>query len=235
MGNWPRAPTVAAPVARHGLSNVIAGGVEASAPWWQGFYAVLDRDDRALAEALLAGGARALQIRMKHGSARDVLHVAGWARALTREYNAALVINDRLDLALAADADAVHLGQDDMPLARARELAASRLRIGISTHTPAQVKEACLGGADYLGFGPIFATTTKDNPDPTVGIDGLRIAVGVARATAPGVPIVAIGGITLATAPQVAATGATGACVIGAVNAAADPAAAARALGAYFA
>lgn len=202
-----------------------------NARWWRGFYAVLDRDDQVLAQALLEAGAGALQLRLKHATAREILAIAAWARPLTRAHHAALVINDRLDLALAADADAVHLGQDDMPLARARELAAGRLQVGISTHNVAQVEAACQGGADYLGFGPVFATGTKANPDPVVGLTGLAAAVqaasrwrdvAVAAPTAP-VPVVAIGGISLATIAAVAATGAAGACVISAVNGAASP------------
>ncbi|MBK9072189.1 MAG: thiamine phosphate synthase [Myxococcales bacterium] len=197
---------------------------------WQGFYAILDRDDEALARALLAGGAHALQIRMKGATPREIMRVAKWLRPLTRHVGAALVINDRLDLALAAEADAVHLGQDDMALTAARQLVGTRLAIGISTHNAAQVEAACAGGASYIGFGPIFATTTKGNPDPVVGIEGLREAVGRAAASGAAVPVIAIGGIALAVLEQIALAGAAGACVISQVNGAANVQEAAQAV-----
>jgi thiamine-phosphate pyrophosphorylase len=191
----------------------------------RGFYAVIDRPDRALAERLVGGaGARALQVRMKGASTAELLAAARMAREVTRRHGALLVVNDRLDVALAAGADAVHLGQDDLPLAAAREVAAGRLWIGISTHDPAQVREAALGGADYLGFGPIYPTGTKENPDPVQGVAGLARAVVAAG----GVPVVAIGGITPDRAPAVAAAGVIAACAIAAVNQAADPVAAGR-------
>jgi len=190
----------------------------------RGFYAVIDRPDRDLAERLVASGARALQVRMKGASTADLLAAARLAREVTAGRGVLLVVNDRLDVALAAGADAVHLGQDDLPLAAAREVASGRLWIGISTHGEAQVREAVAGGADYLGFGPVYATGTKENPDPVQGVDCLRRAV----AAAGGVPVVAIGGITPERAAEVAAAGATAACAIAAVNGAADPVAAGR-------
>jgi thiamine-phosphate pyrophosphorylase len=140
-------------------------------------------------------------------------------------------VNDRLDVALAVGADAVHLGQDDLPLADARRVAQGRLLIGVSTHDEAQVRAAVAGGADYLGFGPVYATGTKENPDPVQGTAGLARAV----AAAGGVPIVAIGGITVERAAEVAAAGATAACAIAAVNGAKDPEAAGRAIACAFA
>lgn len=196
----------------------------------RGFYAVLDRDDGDLIEALVdpaRGGASVLQVRIKPGSAAATLAAARRAREATRRHGALLIVNDRVDLALAADADGVHLGQDDLPLLAARALcerAGAHLVIGISTHDEAQVRAAVAAGADYLGFGPVYATATKENPDPVQGIQGLARAV----AAAGGVPVVAIGGITPDRAAEVAATGAAAACAIAAVNGAADPAAAAR-------
>jgi thiamine-phosphate pyrophosphorylase len=192
----------------------------------RGFYAVLDRDDPGLADLLLAGGACALQVRMKPASAAAVLAAARRVRDLTRRLGVLLVVNDRVDLALAAGADAVHLGQDDLPLAVARQLAPGLL-IGISTHDETQVRAAVAGGADYLGFGPVFATTTKLNPDPVQGIRGLARAVELAGR----VPVVGIGGITPANAAEVAATGAAAACAIASVNGAPDVTVAARTLG----
>jgi len=139
-------------------------------------------------------------------------------------------VNDDLEVALAAGADAVHLGQDDMPLAEARRLAGPALRIGVSTHNLEQVAHAVAGGADYLGFGPVFPTGSKANPDPVVGLAGLAAAVAAA---AP-VPVVAIGGITPERAAAVAAAGARAACAISAVNRDADVRAAAAAVAAPF-
>jgi thiamine-phosphate pyrophosphorylase len=191
----------------------------------RGFYAVLDRDDEALARALVRE-ARVLQVRIKpHGGAAhagDLVRIARMARRVCDQAGAALIVNDRVDVALAADADGVHLGQTDLPIAEARRQAPD-LWIGISTHDLAQVAAACRAGADYLGFGPVFATTTKLRPDPVQGLDGLRAAV----AEAAGRPVVAIGGIAAAQVADVYRTGAHAICAISAVNGAADPLAAA--------
>ncbi|HTE49983.1 MAG TPA: thiamine phosphate synthase [Kofleriaceae bacterium] len=193
----------------------------------RGFYAVLDRDDPALAGSLLEA-AHVLQVRLKGASRQELVRVAGWARRLCDERGALLVVNDDIEAALEARADAVHLGQDDLGLADARRAVAARggapLRIGISTHHRGQVEAAVAGGADYLGFGPVFATSTKVDPDPVQGVAGLVEAVRVAGA----VPIVAIGGVTPARAVKLAAAGAWAACAISSVNRAADPAAAGR-------
>ncbi len=193
-----------------------------------GFYAVLDRDDPVLARALV-GEARVLQLRIKPaGGAPDagtLVRIARMARRICDDAGAALIVNDRVDVALAADADGVHLGQTDLPLAEARRIA-PELWIGVSTHNLAQVRAACEAGADYLGFGPVFSTTTKANPDPVQGLDGLRAAV----AAAAGRPVVAIGGITAAQAGEVYRTGAHAICAISAVNGARDPRTAARQL-----
>lgn len=190
-----------------------------------GFYAVLDRDSEALARALVIdGGARILQVRIKpRGSsasadARDIVRIARMARRVCDEAGAALVVNDRVDIAIAVRADAVHLGQTDIPIADARRIAGDRLAIGISTHDLVQVRAAIAAGADYLGFGPVFATQTKANPDAVQGVEKLRAAVEIARGT----PIVAIGGVTPDQASALYAAGASAICAIGAVNDTAD-------------
>jgi thiamine-phosphate pyrophosphorylase len=188
----------------------------------RGFYAVLDRDDPALARTLLRV-ARVLQVRLKPASAAEQLAVARYARVLCDEVGALLIVNDRVDVALAARADGVHLGQTDVPLAEARRLA-KHLVIGVSTHDLAQVAAAVAGGADYLGYGPVYATRTKANPDPVQGLAALRAAVVAAGTT----PVVAIGGITPEHAGEVYATGAAALCAISAVNDASDVLAAAR-------
>jgi thiamine-phosphate pyrophosphorylase len=199
----------------------------------RGLYAIVDlpsaRPAAALAEALLDGGARILQLRMKQAPAAEMLAAAAPLRALCKSRGATFIVNDRLDVALAAEADGAHLGQDDLPLAAARPLVPPGFILGISTHNEAQARAAVEGGADYIGFGPCFATQTKLNPDPVVGLDQL------ARVCQLGTPVVAIGGITLETAAAVARAGAAAAAVIRAVNAAADVASAARQVAATFA
>jgi thiamine-phosphate diphosphorylase len=202
----------------------------------RGFYAILDRADEALARALvIEGGARVLQVRIKSRggvaapsaaapAAAELVRIAAMARRVCDEAGAALVVNDRVDVALAAGADGVHLGQTDLPLAEARALAGGRLWIGVSTHDLDQVRAALAGGADYLGYGPVFATATKANPDPVQGIEKLRAATALAGET----PVVAIGGITPAHVNEVYGAGAAAVCAIGAVNDAPDVAATAR-------
>ena len=198
------------------------------ASYIRGFYAVLDRDDEALAHALVGpGGARVLQVRIKPGSADEIARVARMARRVCDAHGAALVVNDRIDVALAVGADGVHLGQTDVPADEARRLVGDALWIGASTHDVAQVHAAISRGANYVGFGPIFATRTKANPDPVQGLAGLAAAVRAAGA----VPVVAIGGITPRDAEALYAAGASALCAIASVNASADPVGAARALG----
>ena len=148
----------------------------------------------------------------------EIVRVGRMARAVCDAARIPLVINDRVDVALIVGADGVHLGQTDLPIGEARAIAGERLCVGVSTHDLDQVRAACAAGADYLGFGPVFATSTKENPDRVQGLEGLRAAVGVAK-----VPIVAIGGITLDQIAAVYGTGAAAICAISAVNEAPDP------------
>lgn len=195
--------------------------------WPRGFYAVLDRDDEQLCQTL-AREASVLQIRIKPATSADILRVARMARRVCTEHGIPLVINDRVDIALAVGADGVHLGQTDMPIADARALAGDRLAIGISTHDLAQVAAAIAARPAYLAYGPIFATTTKENPDPVQGLAALRAAVAAVAASGLSIPVVAIGGITPERADEVYPTGAAAVCAISAVNTAADVAAAAQ-------
>ena len=181
-----------------------------------------------LAQSLLEGGARVLQLRMKGSAAGAIVTVAEAILPLCRRQGSALVINDRLDVALAVGADGVHLGQQDLPLKRAKTIARG-LWIGISTHDEAQARAAAQGGADYIAFGPVFTTVSKINPDPVVGLERLA---DVCRQVA--IPVVAIGGITIERAVAVAQAGAHAAAVIDAVNRSCDVVAAARAIGALF-
>lgn len=197
--------------------------------WPRGFYAILDRDDEHLARTL-AANASVLQVRLKPATTDDIIRVATMARRVCADADIPLVINDRVDVALAVGADGVHLGQTDMPLADARALAGDRLAFGISTHNPQQLAAALAGAPAYVAYGPVFTTTTKENPDPVQGLAALRAAVAQVRAVDVSLPIVAIGGITPADVGALYATGVTSLCAISAVNGASDVALAARAL-----
>lgn len=161
---------------------------------------------------LLAGGAQWIQLRDKEASAKEILEAAHTCLALTRVAGAKLIINDRVDVALAAGADGVHLGQDDMEVEEARQILGLDKIIGISTHTIAQVRRALDTTANYIAIGPIYQTTTKENPAPTVGLQLLRQARELTVR-----PLVAIGGITLERAPEVIAAGADSVAVISAL------------------
>ena len=129
-------------------------------------YAILDpeqakgRATETVLRELLEGGIKLIQLRAKAMTPVDFLQLACTTRTLTRSYSCRLIVNDRIDIALACEADGVHLGQEDLPLYAARKLMGDRI-IGISTHSREQAKEAEKGGADYIGFGPMFGTTTK--------------------------------------------------------------------------
>ncbi len=165
-----------------------------------------------IVERLLAGGARLIQVRDKQASAKDLFESTQACLKLTRAAGATLIVNDRTDIALAADADGVHLGQDDLTVAEARALLGPDKIIGVSTHSLAQVEAALLTSANYVAIGPVFPTATKANAEPMVGVELLRQA---RRLTS--LPLVAIGGITLATARAVLAAGADSVAVISAL------------------
>jgi thiamine-phosphate pyrophosphorylase len=160
------------------------------------------------ARELAAAGVTLMQYRNKQGSARQMLADArALRRALGREIR--LIMNDRADLCLAAQFDGVHLGQDDLSPQAARAIAQKPLWVGVSTHTPEQVRAADETDADYLAIGPVFATASKLNPDPVVVLEGVRAARALTRK-----PLVAIGGITRANARSVIEAGADGVAVI---------------------
>ena len=182
------------------------------------------KDHVAIAEAALRGGADMLQLRDKGGDLRDLLRQARAIHALCRARGVLFIVNDRVDLALAAGADGAHVGQDDLPAEAARRLLGPGRILGVSTHTPDQVRAAEKAGANYVGFGPMFPTGTKDTGYAAQGLTALREA---RRATS--LPILAIGGITLENVAGVIQAGATAPAVISAVVAAPDIAAAAAA------
>ncbi len=161
---------------------------------------------------LLAGGATFIQLRDKDASAKELLDAARECLALTRPAGAKLIINDRVDVALTADADGVHLGQDDLRVEEAREILGPDKIIGLSTHTLEQFHAAMRTSADYLAVGPVYETTTKENPSPTVGLELIAAARAITDR-----PIVAIGGITVERAPAVIVAGADSVAVISAL------------------
>jgi len=171
-----------------------------------------------MAETLLDAGVRLIQYRYKNGSSRHVFQVSMQIANRLRAAGGVFIVNDRADLALIAGADGVHVGQEDLPVELARRVLEghgpgepSRPRlIGCSTHNLAQLKEAEDTSADYIAFGPVFATQSKAKPDPLVGLDGLREARSATRK-----PLVAIGGITLESAAAVIEAGADSVAIIG--------------------
>jgi len=162
---------------------------------------------------LADGGATFVQLREKHLSPAGFYHEAKAALAVARERGVTLIINDRVDIALALQADGVHLGQDDLPPEPARKLLGDDAIIGYSTHNVAQAIAAAALPVDYIAIGPIFETGTKANPDPVIGLDGLRAV----RKAVGNVPLVAIGGITAENAKDVIAAGADAVAVISAL------------------
>ena len=159
-----------------------------------------------------AAGASLIQLREKHQPAMEFYESAMSAMRLARQKNVRLIINDRIDVAAAVRADGVHLGQDDLPPEAARRLLGREAVIGFSTHSIEQALHATNLPIDYLAIGPIFRTTTKENPDPEIGLDGLKAV----RAAVKVLPIVAIGGITANLIPQVLEAGADSVALISA-------------------
>lgn len=152
---------------------------------------------------MLAGGARLIQLRDKEASSREMLDQARACLKLTRAAGATLIINDRVDVALTAGADGVHLGQDDMEVEDAREILGEDKIIGVSTHSLDQFRAALETSANYVAIGPVYQTKTKENPEPVVGLEMIREAKKLTDR-----PLVAIGGITAERAPEVIAAGA---------------------------
>ena len=160
------------------------------------------------AHELAAGGCTLLQYRNKSGNARVMLEQA---RELKKHLGSSvrLIMNDRADLCLAAEFDGVHVGQDDLSPESVRGIIGPERWLGVSTHNPEQLREADLTSADYLAIGPVFATSSKEKPDPVVGLEGVRRARSLTRK-----PLVAIGGITRANAASVIEAGADSVAVI---------------------
>ena len=186
-------------------------------------YVILDatqvasgEDDNA--QMLLEAGVRLIQYRNKKASAREQLRVAKRLAELFRAGGVTFLVNDRPDVALLAGAAGVHVGQEDLGVEEARRVLGKEKWIGVSTHNVEQVRRAAETPADYIAVGPIFPTTTKENPDPVVGTELIRQARALTER-----PVVAIGGITLERAPEVLAAGADSLVVISDIWSAPDP------------
>ncbi|HEY2227638.1 MAG TPA: thiamine phosphate synthase [Xanthobacteraceae bacterium] len=196
-------------------------------------YALVDperaggRDLAELAWLLARGGATLVQLRDKLGSTQAMVETARAIRCRLAPLGVPFLINDRADVAFAAGADGVHLGQDDMAVDDARRLLGPHAVIGLSIKTVEQAARAPIEHLDYVCIGGVFATTSKDNPDPPIGLPGLRSIFSVMRARDPDLPIGAIAGIDATNADAVIAAGADGVAVISALSLAGDPQAAA--------
>lgn len=178
-------------------------------------YAIVDpaqaggRSMVEVAGALLAAGVRLIQLRDKHASSLELYESGVRLRECVHKAGGIFILNDRADIARAVDADGVHLGQDDIPPDAARLIMGEGKLIGYSAHNPEQVREAEQSAADYVAFGPIFPTASKDTPNPVVGIEGLAEARKLTRK-----PLVAIGGISIENARAVIDAGADSVAVI---------------------
>jgi thiamine-phosphate pyrophosphorylase len=199
---------------------------------FHGLHVLVDDDPRwpfdpvEQARRACAGGAPVIQLRAKHAGDTQALEWARSIRDLTRQHSACFVMNDRFDLALASEADAVHLGQSDMPPSDLPIEARSRLGVGRSTHDPEQAEAASTEGVDYVAFGPLFGTTSKDSEYTARGLAALKEIVEIVSP----LPVIAIGGIDRARIGSVIQAGAAGAAVISAVIGATDPTRATREL-----
>jgi thiamine-phosphate pyrophosphorylase len=159
---------------------------------------------------LIKGGAEFIQLRDKYSTPKDFYESASEALKIARKANVKLIINDRVDIALALKADGVHLGQDDLPPASARKILGEQAIIGFSTHNIEQANTASKFPIDYIAFGPVFGTTTKETPDKTTGIEMIKNV----REIVGEIPLVAIGGITLKNYQEVLDAGADSVAII---------------------
>ena len=193
-----------------------------------GFYLVITNSVvgyARCAEAAVRAGVKIVQLRMKHAAREDILREAREMRRVTRGTETLFIVNDDPALAVEAEADGVHVGQDDMPPAEVRAKFPQLKVVGLSTHNLDQVRASWDQPIDYIGVGPVYATPTKDIPDPTLGPEMAGRMIAVAR-----VPAVAIGGINAETLPAVLAAGARNFAVVRAVCQSSDPYSAIRKL-----
>ena len=181
--------------------------------------ALLREPAPSIATQLLQAGVRLFQYRAKNAPPRETLEISRRLTQAAREYGAEFFVNDRPDIAYLAGANGVHVGQDDLTVEQARALVGPHRWVGVSTHNRQQFERAALTSADYVAIGPVFATTSKTNPDPVVGTELLRQLRPLTQK-----PIVAIGGIRLENAPEVIQAGADAVAVISDILAASNPA-----------
>ena len=169
-------------------------------------------------EEALKGGIRGVQLREKDLTSRELYELAYDLRKLTTQYAARLIINDRVDIALAVEADGVHLGLNSLPIHRARRLLGSSRLIGLSCHNQVNALMAQENGADFITFGPVYYTPSKANYGKPVGVDNLETVTHLLN-----IPVFALGGIKKENIPEVIAAGATGIALVSAIIAADDP------------
>lgn len=174
---------------------------------------VPDRSPVLLASALAGAGARLVQYRHKGEFTRRAFDEAAAVGSVLRQAGIGYIVNDRADIALAVNADGVHVGQHDLPPAEVRRLIGPHMLLGYSTHNADQLADSACQYADYLAIGPAFSTSSKRNPDPVVGLEGVREARALTEK-----PLVAIGGITLSSASDVLAAGADSVAVISGIS-----------------
>ena len=178
-----------------------------------------------LVRMAIKGGADTIQFRQKVGATREMIEIVRQLKQLCLDSGVTLIVNDRVDVAIAAEADGVHLGQNDFPIPLARKLLGESRIIGGSAATLEEAQKCLVEGADYIGFGPVYPTASKADADPVTGIKLLKQAVEIIS-----LPIIAIGGISVENAPEVMRAGAQGIAVISAVCCQEDPEQATRAL-----
>jgi thiamine-phosphate pyrophosphorylase len=183
-----------------------------------------------LTRLVVAGGATLIQLRDKHGATRQMIETARAIKAALAGSGVPLVVNDRVDVALVAEADGVHVGEDDMRVEDARRLLGPGAIIGLSIKTVGLANSAPVDQLDYVGVGGVYATSSKDNPDPPIGTGGLREIVAALRGRKRDLAICGIAGIDAGNAAPVIAAGADGVAVISALSMQSDPQAAAREL-----
>ncbi len=165
-----------------------------------------------LAKLAIKGGADILQFRQKIGTTREMIEICREIKRLCEDSDVMFIVNDRVDVAIASEADGVHLGQEDFPIPLARKLLGETAIIGGSAVTLEEAQECLSEGADYIGFGPVYPTTSKNDAGPVTGIEILKEVVNTIS-----IPIIAIGGVTVENTPEVIRAGAQGIAVISAV------------------
>lgn len=209
----------------------MSSAAQSKNPDWR-LYLIVDdslapqgRSLEQIVRAAAVGGATMIQLRHKSENTRAFLDSAQSLRTVTRELGLPFIVNDRVDVALAVDADGVHLGPDDMPLALARHLLGAVKMIGASTGTLEEARQAVTDGADYLGVGAVFGTRSKADAGEPIGTKGLREIV-----CAVPIPVVGIGGVTADNVTEVIKVGAAGAAILSAIVCAPDVESAARIL-----